>query len=281
MADEIGDDGTYHTHLYMACSSAVRFSTIKNKFNGGHFEMCRDTSQQNRDYIYKESKEKNKNKGETHIKETREEYGEMPIERQGVRNDLADLYDMIKQGVSNIEIIEQCPQYMFNIEKIEKARQMIREEKYKRVRREIHTTYVYGETGVGKTRDLMDKYEGDIYRVTDYEHPFDGYAGEDVLVFEEFRSNIKIGDMLNYLDRYALKLPARYFQRVACYTKVYIVTNIPIEEQYTNVQKDSYKTWQAFLRRIHTVREYKKDNVTEQPLNEVYWYQDDLDALPV
>ena len=38
---------------------------------------------------------------------------------------------------------------------------------------------------------------------------FDGYHGQDVLVFEEFSSQIPIEDMLNYLDIYPLSLPAR------------------------------------------------------------------------
>ena len=87
MADEIGEEGTYHTHLFVAFSNAVRFSTIKKKFDGGHFDMCRGTSQQNRDYVFKEGEHAKGKKAETHLRETREEYGHMPVERPGQRND--------------------------------------------------------------------------------------------------------------------------------------------------------------------------------------------------
>jgi hypothetical protein len=62
-------------------------------------------------------------KKETNLAETHEEFGEMPIERQDARNDLADLQDMIRQGYSNYEIISLCPHFSFSIEKIERIRQ--------------------------------------------------------------------------------------------------------------------------------------------------------------
>ena len=102
-----------------------------------------------------------------------------------------------------------------------------------------------------------------IYRVTNYRATrgisFDGYHGQDVLVFEEFSSQIPIEDMLNYLDIYPLTLPARYTDRIACYTKVYITSNIPLEEQYRDIQRVQMETWRAFLRRITNVVEYLPD----------------------
>ena len=80
----------------------------------------------------------------------------------------------------------------------------------------MQVTYVFGQTGKGKTRHILEKYGYEnIYRVTDYDHTFDGYIGQDVLVFEEFRSNLRISDMLNYLDGYPLNLPSRYYNKVA------------------------------------------------------------------
>ena len=83
-------------------------------------------------------------------------------------------------------------------------------------------------------------------------------------MFEEFNSQIPIEDMLNYLDIYPLNLPARYNDRTACYTKVYITSNISLYEQYKDVQIYRPETWRAFLRRIDKIYEYHKDgNITE------------------
>ena len=258
MSDEVGNDtGTFHTHVYMACSSAVRFSVLFKRFEGAHFDVAKGTSLQNREYVFKEGKWLNDEKVETNQKDSHEEWGELPVERQGARNDLADLYDMIKQGMSDYEILEICPQYMMNMDKIERCRQTVIEEIFKKEWRDLHVTYIYGETGSGKTRSVMEKYGYDkVFRVTDYDHPFDGYKGQGVLVFEEFRSNIRIGDMLNYLDGYPVELRCRYANKQACFTEVYIISNIALRDQYPDLQRYQLETWNAFLRRIHDVHIY-------------------------
>lgn len=112
--------------------------------------------------------------------------------------------------------------------------------------------YIHGTTGVGKTRSILDEYgDENVYRVTNYKHPFDGYKSEPVLVFDEFRSSLPLADMLNYLDVYPLMLPSRYADRVACYTRVFIVSNIPLEKQYPVVQLEEPASYAAFLRRIN------------------------------
>lgn len=263
MSDEIGlDEQTFHTHIYMVCKNTVKFSVMFERFQGGHFEIARGTSEENRNYVFKIGKWINNEKVETNIKESHEEWGEMPIERQGERNDISDLYSMIKQGLTDYEIMEQCPQYMMSIDKIERARQVVMEEMFKNEWRDLHVTYIYGETGSGKTRSIMEKYGYDkVFRVTDYDHPFDGYKGQGVLVFEEFRSNIRIGDMLNYLDGYPVELRCRYANKVACFTEVFIVSNISLRNQYTDIRRNQNETWDAFLRRIHEVHIYKNGKI--------------------
>ncbi len=113
MSDEIAS--SHHTHIYIHCTSPVRFSTLKNKFPTAHIELARGTAVQNRDYVFKEGKWQNNKKHETNLIDTHEEYGELPVERQGARNDLADLYDMIKQGASDYEILDSNPEFFLNI----------------------------------------------------------------------------------------------------------------------------------------------------------------------
>lgn len=276
MADEIGEDHTYHTHIYICLSSASKFSTIKNRFDGGHFDIVKGTSQQNRDYIFKEGKWEKDKKKETHLAETREEFGECPVERPGQRNDLHDLYDMIKDGMSNYDIIDNEPNYMVNIDKIERARQIIREEKYKNSFRTLNVKYISGKTGVGKTRGIMEMHEYvNVFRVTDYKNPFDNYKGQSAIMFEEFRSSLKIQDMLNYLDGYPLELPCRYTNKIACYLDVYIVTNISLEEQYREIQKEYKETWDAFLRRINQVIIMDKTKTDIYTVDEYFNRDDD------
>lgn len=264
LCDEIGEEGTYHTHIFLYFNNAVMFSTLKKQFITAHFEMAKGTCQQNRDYILKEGKWAKDKKKETNLADTFDEYGALPIERQGQRNDIHDLYDMIKQGMSNYEILESNPTFLLQIEKIERARQILKEEEFKNEFRKLEVTYISGATDTGKSRAIMDKYGyANVYRVTDYEHPFDSYKGQEIIVFEEFRSSLKIQNMLNYLDGYPLELPCRYANKIACFTKVFLITNIALEDQYRNIHYEQEETWNAFLRRIHKVIVYKQNEIKE------------------
>lgn len=254
LSDEVGEGGTFHTHIFVACANGLRFSSLKKAFDGGHFEMANGTSQQNRDYVFKEGKWADDKKGDTNLRDSHIEWGELPIERQGKRNDLDDLYDMIYSGKTVSEILEIAPQHILNISSLERARTLYLKNKYKASKRDLTVTYIQGCTGTGKTSSVMEGfgYEN-VYRVTDYSHPFDSYDCEDVVVFEEFRSSLPLGVMLNYLDVYPVMLPARYAQKVACFTKVFIISNYTLEEQYSDLQKTHRRDFEAFLRRIHYV----------------------------
>ncbi len=251
MCDEIGEQETYHTHLYLAFKNGVEFSTLQPRFYGAHFEMARGSHRENRNYIRKEGKWQNDEKHETNLPETFEESGELPPEEDKRQTQSAEIMAMIMDGASNADILRQYPSAMTRLSHIEQARQTILEDKYGDEFRKIDVIYQYGETGVGKTRGVMDKYGyRNVYRVTNYDHPFDQYKGQPVLLFEEFRSSLPIQDMLNYLDGYPLSLPSRYADRAACYTTVYILSNIPLEKQYPHVQESEPVTYHAFLRRI-------------------------------
>jgi len=275
MCDEIGSELTYHTHIYFALRTPTVHTVVENRFPGIHRENVKGTSQQNRDYVLKDGEKYNKSpdgsynytdgSGKTHTgvnySSTFEEWGEMPVEHQGKSKDVEKIYSLIKDGASNLEIIDAVPSGMMNIDKIERTRSMLRDAHFANSWRDLHVTYIFGSTGAGKTRFVMDKYGyQNCYRVTDYKHPFDTYDGQDVLIFEEYRSQFKIADILNCLDGYPLLLPCRYFNRQACYTKVFIISNLPLEKQYTTVVQESRS---AFYRRIHQVREYQNGSVLE------------------
>lgn len=259
MADEIGAQGTPHTHIYVYFNSRVRFCTLKKHFEEAHIEIAHGTVQSNIDYIKKSGKWKDTEKSETSIPNTFEEWGTVPVQK-GKSAELEELYQLVQDGYNNAEILSLNNDYIAYIDKIDKLRTMLLTEKFKDKRRlDLKVIYICGETGMGKTRDILD-FHGDsnVYRTTDYNHPFDSYACQPVLVFEEFRSQLKLSDMLNYCDIYPIELPARYANKYACYNMVYIVSNWTLEQQYENVPHDS-ESWKAFLRRIHEIRFYHGD----------------------
>lgn len=269
MADETATTGTYHTHVYLFTHSPVRFSTLKNRLPTAHIEKAYGSSRENRDYITKSGKWANTDKSETSVAGTFFEFGKLPTEAEEKSPVMQQLLHNVKDGMTNTEIVEQTPSMAFRIREIDVLRQTLLAEQYSVENRKLEVTYLYGSTGVGKTRGIYERHNPrSIYRVTNYRAArgisFDGYHGQDVLVFEEFSGQIPIEDMLNYLDIYPLSLPARYNDKTACYTTVYITSNLPLEKQYSSEQWDRPETWRAFLRRIHNVIEYLPDGSTVQ-----------------
>ena len=260
MCDEVGEQGTLHTHIYVVFKNSVMFDSLHRKFYGAHIEQANGSNKENRDYVRKEGKWLDDAKHETNLSDTFEEWGELPQDRAKHESQSELIMQAVREGKSNSEILELYPSSFSKLNYIEQARQTLLQEDFKNTYRKLDVTYIWGDSGAGKTRSVMDSYGySNVYRVTDYAHPFDSYKGQDVIVFEEFRSSLTVADMLNYLDGYPVELPCRYANKVACFTKAYIITNIPLEQQYPNVQLDSPESWVAFLRRIHHVVHMTKD----------------------
>lgn len=260
MCDEIGEQGTPHTHVYVTFKNSVMFDTLHRKFYGVHIEQAKGSHKENRDYVRKEGIWLNDAKHETSLIDTFEEFGELPADRSRGETQAEQIMQFVKDGRTNAEILKACPTAYSKLHYIEQARQTLLEERYKNEWRDLEVTYIWGETGSGKTRSVMETYGyPNVYRVTDYTHPFDSYKGQDVILFDEFRSSLTLADMLKYLEGYPIGLPSRYANKIACYTKVFLISNIPLERQYANVQVDEPESWNAFRRRIHHVYRLDKD----------------------
>ena len=269
MADEIATTGTYHTHIFLYSPSPMRFSTIKGRFPTAHIEKAYGSAKDNRDYIRKEGRWAETDKAETSVADTFEEWGDLPSEKEEASPDKYRLLQSLREGMTPLEAVEDNPDRFYHYREIETVRQSILEDTYSTIMRQVEVTYLFGASGTGKTRGIFERHNPkSICRITDYGGRngvrFDAYRCQDVLVFEEFHSQIPISAMLNYLDIYPIMLPARYNDRVACYTTVYLTSNIPLEAQYQEIQRYQLETWYAFLRRIHNVIEYLPDGSTVQ-----------------
>lgn len=274
MSDEVASTGTEHTHIFLYAKSPIRFGTLKRRFPTAHIDKVAGTAAENRDYIKKEGKWEHTNKAETRVEGTFLEFGTIPTQGEENSPKMYQLLQHVKDGFSTTEIVEENPSFCLQTQKIDQLRDSLESEPFRRQFRDLEVHYLFGASGAGKTRSIFQKHDvEDICRITDYGGNkgvrFDAYHTQPVLVFEEFHSQIPIEEMLNYLDIYPLTLPARYQDRVACYTTVYITSNIPLEEQYLEIQSCKPETWRAFLRRIHTVTQYFEDGRTMEVLHEM------------
>lgn len=182
--------GTPHLQCYVNLKNPKSFNGLK-KLLGNRYSIrqCNGTPKQNYDYCSKDGDFK--------------EFGELP--KQGKRNDLEDIYDMIKENKSILDISNNHPasyiRYHRGIEKL-KSLQLTKRNW------EMDVRIYWGKSGVGKTKAVYDEFDiNDIY-----EKPvgkwWDGYIGQKVVLIDDFDPqncyDLQFDFYLKLLDRYPL-----------------------------------------------------------------------------
>lgn len=241
-----------HFQIYIERKNPMKLSTIRRLFsNAVHAEPRRGTKQQAFDYC---SKVDTRIDGPWFHGITADDV----VDASGVRTDLASLQDaVINQHRSINEILldadlgplaAHCIPWL---ERLQYASYSASVPDY----RDIHTVYVYGPSGSGKTSNTIGSRAvpglfTDYYRITDYKNPWDRYAGQSTLILDEFKGQIDFSLLLNVLDSYKCEVPARYSNKIAAWTTVVIISNVPPSSRYM-YQYEPDSRWAAFRRRIN------------------------------
>lgn len=236
---------TQHIQMFIVFEIGKRVSTIKNYFPTAHIEFCKRSNAECRAYCSKK---------ETRVDNYCFESGQFAEER--ARTDYRDFIELVQSGMSETELGRLYPTlFLKHIGNIEKIRESYRHELHCDSFRNVDVTYIYGPPRTGKTYSVINKYGmRNVHLLRIYRNGmFDTYTGQDVLCFDEFDSQIKITEMNAYLDTYAMTLPARFYDRQASFTKVYIIANIPLSEQYKEIQQTRPEIYKAFVKRINTI----------------------------
>ena len=252
IAFEIGKKGTEHLQAVIFFDEQKRFNTLRSYFKNNHIEQV-ISAKGSIEYV---------KKTDNFIT-----YGELPINTQGKRTDLEDFKNAIIEGATDLELLENyTSQYMRYEKLIGKIRQLHNQEYYSVNNRDnLKVIYIGGWAGVGKTSLVYELFDiKDVYRVNNYDNPFDMYDSHKVLVLDEYGGTFKdtLDDalMLNVLDRYPLMLPARYYNKWAVYDTVIIISNLPFEKVFDRYEKDRED---AFKRRFDLI-EFMHGNNREE-----------------
>ena len=238
--------GKEHIQFFIQFEKQIRFSQVKKLLpEGCHFGMRyrSSTNAKARDYV---------SKTESRIGELME-FGEFVEERQ--RKDLEGMVELIDSGASELDVSNEYTSLWARYPELYNKRKALSKEAiYKTKRRELEVWYLHGKTRTGKTSYVLDKYgDENVYVVQGYKFPFDDYEHQDVIVFDDYYSQIEFSSMLRYLDRYPLRLPARFRNKQACYKKVYFTSNEPLSKQYEKLKAEKPDAYAAFQKRIHHI----------------------------
>lgn len=247
IAEEIGaQEHTPHLHIFVVYKNPKALSTMFNTVPKAHWDACRGTIEQNRDYVFKQGKWADSEKGTTALPETQREWGELPSECEEFPSRKSDVMDaineMIEEGLCPSEIMAKHAGYCEYADTIRRAYILRRAADVPPVR-DVRVHYVVGASGSGKTytyKRLCDRFgDSDVYLVTDYANDmtaaFDRYQAENIIVMDEFRGNVRFSTFLNLTDKYRCDIHARYVSTMALYSEVYITSVYPPEKLYENL----------------------------------------------
>jgi len=157
--------------------------------------------------------------------------GEAP-KGAGHRSDLDGVSEAIHAGVSKRQLAMDFPVAVIKYAKgIDNLRHAL---DYSPKWRTMTVTYIWGDAGVGKTRAVWDSVDDPtkLYKVEGDGKWWDGYDGQEAILFDDFRGQIPFLRMLEYIDGHPVQMEVKGAHVYAKYTKVWITANRPVDQQY-------------------------------------------------
>lgn len=252
---EIGEQGTHHIQGVFQFKQPKTFNTLREYFKNNHIEKIHDLKSAI-EYCKKDNDFM--------------EFGKLTS--QGQRTDIEEFTQAIIDGYTDIQLLTEFPsQTQRFLNNIDRIRQMVLHEYYSNnLRYNLKCIFISGNAGIGKTRYIYQRHNiKDIYRVCNYENPFDNYKSQKILVLDEYNNQLPIQLLLNILDIYPLLLPARYTDKWACYELVYVISNYDFDYLFKVYDETIY---QAVKRRFHLIT----PRMNELNVDEVYKMLDDF-----
>lgn len=255
----VSSAGLHHIHMVLEDTVTMRFSAIKASYaKGMHFEPTKGNKKQVEDYINK--KGAFEEKGEEIICSV--VHGEIKG-RQGKRNDLTKIYELISEGLTISEILDIDASF-FRYRNLIKEMYFTQVDKNTPIVRPVNVYWHTGETGSGKSFSRVQLAqeigEDNIYFLTTFgSGAFDNYCGQKVLWIEDYRGEFPFSMFLRLLDVYKCEVPARYSNVKALWSEVHITSVLTPMQAYPD-KVNSTDSIKQLLRRITSViYHYKSD----------------------
>lgn len=241
---EQGKEETKHFQGGIIFNISKRFATIKRYFPTAYIDKARGSNLQLREYA---------TKTETRIAGPFE-IGEFSEQRS--RTDIKEFLQLCSAGADKKELKELFPTlYLSYLNKLDSLRNDEKYEYFSRENRALEVTYIYGAEGVGKStyvRNLEDPKN--LFGVDTYDNSaFTNYNAQNCLLLDEFIGQWSIQKMNKLLDKFPYQLRGLGCIKWACYTKVYIISNLSLNKIYAKELAETPVLFRALERRIHKI----------------------------
>lgn len=199
-----------HFQGYCCMSESMTLGSMKRVLGKGvHLEKMKGSLEDNMKYCSKEGE---------YI-----EFGKRP--KQGERTDLEGLKNAILEGKRVDDIVIENPmlyhQYGRTLNKIEDI-----------ALRQKHRTWMtkgiwyYGETGSGKSHRAFENYDNKTHYVLPNDNGWwDGYTGQEIVIINDFRGEIKYNELLQMVDKWPFSVKRRGREPLPFLAKTVIITS--------------------------------------------------------
>ena len=267
MCDEIGTQGTYHTHIFILLerNHKKRWSSIRKAFPFSHLDIdVKGSPQECRAYIRKEG-DKYIDKKETNLPDTFYEEGQLPkYQITGDRTEtLLQIQEMIDSGMKPEQIMENIiyRQYETIIRKAFFAKRLQETPPL----REIRIIWHIGASGSGKSytyTKLCEEYgEEDVYFGSDYSNNctalFDNYQAEKIIFLDEIKTDsFKYGFLLQIFQGYKAQIHARYNNVYSLWTEIHATSIFTPDEIYDEMVSLANRTIDSKTQLLRWITDY-------------------------
>ncbi len=238
---EQGTSATPHVQGYIRWINGVSLATCRRRISvRGHFEKARGKPSTQLEYCTKD--EGRISQGIVH--------GDFSVS-QGSRTDLSDAIEL---GTCTA-IAHKYPRVFVKYHRGLKALfwQLSLKEAQSTLRKDIHVTVLWGDTGFGKTRHVWEKEAATgLYILTsdDKKTWWNGYNGESAILIDDFTGSMNFSALLRLLDMYPVRLDIKHGHTYARFNRVYITSNREPCMWYPNIGERGQA---ALKRRIHKI----------------------------
>jgi len=247
---EIGESGTKHIQGYVEFGTNHKLDRLKKIEKSIHWETRKGTGVQARDYCMKDGNFK--------------EFGEIKTPKQGQRNDISKVREMVKTGKGMKDIVNE-------VDSFQAIRYGELALKYNENKRDWkpEVKWYWGPTGAGKTRQAMDEAK-DPYVSGKNLKWWEGYDAHEDVIIDDFRKDFcTFHEFLRILDRYEYRIEVKGASRQLLAKRIWVTSCFPPEKVY-----ETREDVGQLLRRIDFVVEMRlemevRGNTVPEPYQEL------------
>ena len=261
--EEVGDSGTHHFQGYCEFLEQLSFSQVVNLLScpSVHIERRRGTQEQAIAYAEKED---SRIDGPYRFGTPRTQGKRVDLE--AFKNEVFDgkrKRDMIHD---HYQIIARYPRFYDTLTMMNRPERTTN----------LVVTLLYGQTGLGKTRSVMERFGLDIdFFVAPLNNGtmwYDTYDGHKTVLLDDFSgaaSHISLCSLLRLLDRYPVLVPTKGSHTWWLPEQIFVTTNLLPKDWFK--WENRGEQYKAMARRFHKVFVYS--TITAEPVErgEDWW----------